>query len=81
MYAKYKKVRLKNSDLAQKSAIEQEVNQNEKALYRFINHGSHEFLGLEKYDVTVLQGSSQRIRNFFEVIKALDKDHYDTFGI
>lgn len=81
LYAKYKKVRLENSDPAQKTATEQEVSQNEKALYRFINHGSHEFLGLEKYDVTVLQGSNQRIRNFFEVIKALDKDHYDTFGI
>lgn len=81
LYAKYRKVRLENSDPAQKTAIEQEVNQNEKAMYRFINHGSHEFLGLEKYDVTVLQGSKQRIENFFVVIKTVDKDHYDTFGI
>jgi len=57
------------------------VSQEEKVMYRFINHGSHEFLGLEKYDITVLQGSKQRIENYFNVIKSVDKDHYNTFGI
>ena len=81
LYTKYKECKLENSDPAQKATIEQEINQEEKAIYRFINHGSHEFLGLEKYDVTVLQGSKQRIDNFFEVVKRVDVDHYNTFGL
>ena len=81
LYAKYKKRKLENSDPAQKTSIEQEISQEEKAMYRFINHGSHEFLGLEKYDVTVLQGSKQRIENFFEIVKQVDVDHYNTFGL
>jgi len=81
LYAKYKRYRLDNSNPADKDIIEQEVAQEEKAMYRFINHGSHEFLGFDKYDVTVLQASSQRIENFFEVIKRVDKDHYATYNI
>ncbi|MCE9628774.1 MAG: AAA family ATPase [Candidatus Vogelbacteria bacterium] len=81
LYAKYKKYRLDNSNPADKDVIEQEVAQEEKVMYRFINHGSHEFLGFDKYDVTVLQASSQRIKNFFEVIKSVDKDHYATYNI
>ena len=81
LYAHYKKVKLENSNPAQKDVIEQEVSQEEKVMYRFINHGSHEFLGLEKYDISVLQGSKQRIENYFNVIKSVDKDHYNTFGI
>ncbi len=48
---------------------------------RFVNHGSCKFLGFEKYDITVLRGSKQRIENYFNVIKSVDKDHYNTFGI
>ena len=81
LYAHYKKVKLENSNPVQKDVIEQEVSQEEKVMYRFINHGSHEFLGLEKYDISVLQGSKQRIENYFNVIKSVDKDHYNTFGI
>ncbi len=81
LYAHYKKVKLRNSNPTEKDGIEQEVSQEEKVMYRFINHGSHEFLGLEKYDITVLQGSKQRIENYFNVIKSVDKDHYNTFGI
>jgi len=81
LYAHYKKVKLENSNPAQKDVIEQEVSQEDKVMYRFINHGSHEFLGLEKYDISVLQGSKQRIENYFNVIKSVDKDHYNTFGI
>jgi wobble nucleotide-excising tRNase len=79
LYSKYKKIKLNTSDPTKKEEIEQEVLQEEKAMYRFINHGSHEFLGIEKYDISVLQGSKQRIENFLNVIKTTDKDHYDTF--
>jgi len=81
LYTHYKKVRLEHSNPAQKDGIEQEVSQEEKVMHRFINHGSHEFLGLEKYDIAVLQGSKQRIENYLNVIKSVDKDHYNTFGI
>lgn len=51
-------------------------------MYRFINHGSYEFLGFEKYNIAVLQGSKQRIENYLNVIKSVDKDHYNIiFGI
>lgn len=79
MYAKCKKVKIENTDPANKDEVEQEIIQEEKAMYRFVNHGSHEFLGLEKYDVTVLQGSKQRIENFLDVVKTIDDDHYKTF--
>lgn len=81
LYTHYKKVRLEKSNPAEKDTIEQEVGQEEKVMYRFINHGSHEFLGLEKYDITVLKGSKQIIENYFNVVKCVDKDHYNTFGI
>lgn len=79
MYAKCKKIKIANTDPARKDEVEQEIVQEEKVMYRFVNHGSHEFLGLEKYDISVLQGSKQRIENFFDVIKTIDKDHYKTF--
>jgi wobble nucleotide-excising tRNase len=79
LYSKCKKIKLENSDPAQKHEIEQKINQEEKAIYRFINHGSHEFLGIEKYDISVLQGSKQRIESFLDVVKTVDKDHHNTF--
>jgi wobble nucleotide-excising tRNase len=81
LYVKYKKYKLDTSNPADKDIIEQEIACEEKAMYRFINHGSHEFLGFDKYDVAVLQASSQRIDNFFEVMKAVDNDHYNTYNI
>ncbi len=81
LYTNYKDIRLKKTDPAQKDIIVQEVGQEEKVMNRFINHGSHEFLGLEKYDIAVLQGCKQRIKNYFDVIKSVDIDHYNTFGI
>jgi wobble nucleotide-excising tRNase len=79
MYKKYKEIKKNKMDLAKVGELEQEISQNKKSLERFINHGSHEFLGIEKYDISVLQGSKQRIINFFEVIKIIDPDHYKTF--
>ncbi len=81
LYTHYKKVKSENLNSEEKDIIEQGISQEEKIMYRFINHGSHEFLGLEKYDVAVLQGSKQIIENYFDVIKAVDGDHYNTFGI
>jgi wobble nucleotide-excising tRNase len=80
LYDHYKQIKI-DQDPTQKIEIEQEVSQEEKVMYRFINHGSHEFLGFEKYDPTVLQGSKQRIENYFNVIKAVDEAHYNTFSI
>ena len=79
MYAKYKDIKKDRIEPAKICELEQEISQNKKAIGRFINHGSHEFLGIEKYDISVLQGSKQRIENFFEVIKTIDPDHYKTF--
>jgi len=79
MYAKYKDIKKDRIEPAKIGELEQEISQNNKAIGRFINHGSHEFLGIEKYDISVLQGSKQRIENFFEVIKTIDPDHYKTF--
>ena len=79
MYAKCKKVKEENTDPAKKDEVEQEITQEKRAMYRFVTHGSHEFLGLEKYDISVLQGSRQRIENFLDVIKTIDNDHYKTF--
>ncbi len=79
LYSKYRKGKINNSNPAEKEEIEQVIVQEEKAMYRFINHGSHEFLGIEKYDISVLQGSKQRVENFFKVVKIVDKDHYKTF--
>ncbi len=79
LYSKYKDIKKGKIDPAKIGELEQEVSQNKKAIERFINHGSHEFLGIEKYDISVLQGSKQRIENFFEVIKVIDTDHYKTF--
>ena len=79
LYLKYKKIKLSKNDPEKEEEIEQEIIQEEKATYRFINHGSHEFLGIEKYDISVLQGSKQRIDNFFDVIMTVDKEHHETF--
>ena len=79
LYSKYKKERINNSNPTEKEEIEQTIVQEERAMYRFINHGSHEFLGIEKYDISVLQGSTQRVENFLKVVKIVDKDHYETF--
>lgn len=79
MYAKYKDKKKDKVAPARINELEQEVAQNKKAIERFINHGSHEFLGIEKYDISVLQGSKQRIENFFEVVKVIDPDHFNTF--
>ncbi len=79
LYLKYKKEKLNNSNPAKKEEVEQAVIQEKKAMYRFINHGSHEFLGIEKYDISVLQGSKQRVENFLDVVKVVDKDHHGTF--
>lgn len=80
LYLKYKKIKLSESNNSEKKEeIRQEVIQEEKAMYRFINHGSHEFLGIEKYDISVLQGSKQRIDNIFDVIMTVDKEHHKTF--
>ena len=79
LYSKYKDIKKGKIDPAKIGELEQEVSQNKKAIERFINHGSHEFLGIEKYDISILQGSKQRIENFFEIIKVIDTDHYKTF--
>lgn len=79
MYAKCKELKISKADPARKEDIEQEIIQDKEAMYRFVNHGSHEFLGFEKYDISVLQGSKQRIANFLDVIKTIDNDHYKTF--
>ena len=79
LYLKYKEIKLSKANPENKKNITQDIFQEEQVMYRFINHGSHEFLGIEKYDISVLQGSGQRIRNFLEVIKTIDEDHYKTF--
>jgi len=79
LYLKYQKIKLSKSDPEKKEEIEQEIIQEKKAMYRFITHGSHEFLGIEKYDISVLQGSKQRVEYFFGVIETVDKDHHKTF--
>ena len=81
LYSKCKDKKIKKADPEKKEEIEQEIIREEKAVYRFVNHGSHEFLGIGKYDISVLQGSKQRIDNIFDVIMTVDKEHYKTFGL
>lgn len=46
------------------------------AMYRFLNYGSHEYTDVDTSDEAILQGVNERLDNFFEIVKLLDKHHY-----
>lgn len=59
-----------------KTEIREGFAEAELAMYRFLNYGSHEYTDVDTSDESVLQGVNDRLINFFEVVKLLDKHHY-----
>ena len=81
VYVKYEKIILdldSVSDQYKKERKKQIVGEKE-LLYRFINYGSHEFLGIDKIDLSVLNHSTDIINNFFKIVERIDKEHYKSF--
>jgi wobble nucleotide-excising tRNase len=49
---------------------------NALEMYRFINHGSHEFTDSESMDESILSGAHKRIQEAFKLVEILDPLHY-----
>ncbi len=57
--------------------INENFNYNSDELYRFITYGSHGFSDTEGIDESILNNTSERIRETFEMVKILDPMHFD----
>lgn len=73
--------RMAQADDTAKEAKRREITGKREMLYRYINYGSHEFLGIDKIDMSALQHSNDVINDFFELIEKIDKEHYKTFKL
>ncbi len=58
---------------------EKEITSEKELLYRFINYGSHEFLGIEKIDMSALNHGKDVINRFFKLVRVVDPEHYRSF--
>lgn len=59
-----------------KQEIRDGFEESKLAMYRFLNYGSHEYTDVDTSDEAILQGVNERLDNFFEIVKLLDKHHY-----
>jgi wobble nucleotide-excising tRNase len=59
-----------------KQQIRDDFEESKLAMYRFLNYGSHEYTDVDTSDEAILQGVNERLDNFFEIVKLLDKHHY-----
>jgi len=83
-YNRYIEIFMKLMDKAtesDKASKKKEIIGKREMLYRFINYGSHEFLSIEKIDMSTLQHSKNVINDFFDLIKKIDEEHYKSFKI
>lgn len=60
-----------------KEELRQDYLARSKAMYNFTNYGSHKFSGMDTIDDTLLLSSSKMIKDFFKIVKTVDKEHYD----
>lgn len=59
----------------------QELIGEKEVLYRFINYGSHQFLGVDKVDLAALSHSTEAITNFFKLVQNVDRAHYKSLKL
>lgn len=60
-----------------KDEIKQDFLARNKAMYNFTNYGSHKFSGIDTIDEALLLSSSNMIKDFFKIVKIVDKEHSD----
>lgn len=59
-----------------RNEIQEGFKEAKISMYRFLNYGSHEYNDVDTSDESVLQGVNERLDNFFDIVKLLDKHHY-----
>ena len=60
-----------------KDEVKQDFLARNKSMYNFTNYGSHKFSGIDTIDETLLLSSSSMIKDFFKIVKLVDKEHFD----
>lgn len=65
-----------NGQLGDRS--KEEFKRSSQEMYRFVNYGSHQFLGIDVIDSSLLSAASKLIKEFFEIIEILDPHHHRT---
>lgn len=79
VYKEAAEIKIQEDDIendAEKEIIRADFENNHLVMYKFIHHGSHEFLGIDTLDDAVFGTFPRIIENFFEIVKLLDKHHH-----
>ena len=76
-----KKTSFPNMPNEEKQKIKNKLIREKDLMYRLTNHGSHKFISMRRIDVATLSTAQEMIKAAFNLIKGIDKEHWESFNI